>query len=137
MKKLVCDKKNLINGCIFAGLLCLVLFAVFVRCFLSDPLKKDHSIVIRYSNETLLIVPAHEDREIVIRDGKIADAPLHLGKENVLVIKDGSVSMISATCPGGDCIAQGAVDASCYDRRPLGRWIICSPHRISVEYTGD
>lgn len=137
MVKLVSNRKFFINGGIFAGLLCLVIMAFSFRCIFSDHVRSNHSIVIRYAREILLTVPVDEDRVLVIRDGRIEDEALCQGEENVLVIRNGSVYMSSATCPDGDCIAQGALNYATVERRPLGRWIICAPHRISVEFTGE
>ena len=49
---------------------------------------------------------------------------------NVLVIKDGKASITEADCP----------DGICKDYRPIsyvGETIVCLPHKVVVEITGD
>lgn len=124
-----------LDVCILIGLAALVLLAFLVRHLL----RADGSgeVVIRYGTEQVLRVPLEKDRTIIIRNGEIVTEQTGKGQENVIVIENGEAFMQSATCPGCDCVRQGAVSEQNADLRPLGRWIICAPHRVSVEVTGE
>ena len=49
---------------------------------------------------------------------------------NVVVIQDGEVWIASSDCPGQECVAQGPI-------RQAGQALICLPHRLSVQLTGQ
>ena len=51
------------------------------------------------------------------------------GEENVLIIRDGSAWMESASCPDGLCMRMGKISRK-------GQSVICLPNRVSVEVTG-
>lgn len=55
------------------------------------------------------------------------------GSYNLLVLDSGGVRMTQSDCPHGDCVAQGYVSFDTMKTRPLGGWIVCLPHRVSVE----
>ena len=44
--------------------------------------------------------------------------------------------MAYANCPRGECMEQGILNAETARTRPLGSWIICMPHGVTVEYRG-
>ena len=92
--------------------------------------------VIRYGDGQTLTVPADETRTVVIRNGAIADAPTGESAENVIRIEAGKAWMETATCPHHECMEQGVLSAETVSSRPLGTWIICAPHGVSVEYVG-
>lgn len=48
------------------------------------------------------------------------------GQENVMDIRDGQVSVTSATCPDQICVHQGAISAK-------GETIVCLPHKLVIE----
>ena len=48
---------------------------------------------------------------------------------NVVTISGGKVAITESTCPGGDCVARGAIS------RP-GESIVCLPARVTVAITG-
>lgn len=50
----------------------------------------------------------------------------HEGQENVIDIKDGKVSVTSATCPDRICVKQGTISKK-------GETIVCLPHRLVIE----
>lgn len=52
------------------------------------------------------------------------------GERNILIIKNGGVHMAQSNCPGGQCLAQGEI-------RDGGASIVCLPHRIYVELSGN
>lgn len=50
----------------------------------------------------------------------------HEGQENVIDIKDGKVSVTSATCPDQICVQQGEISEK-------GETIVCLPHKLVIE----
>ena len=93
--------------------------------------------VIRTAGGETLTVSADETRTVVIRDGAFADAATGEGEENVIRIENGQAWMETANCPHGECVRQGILSAETSRKRPLGAWIICMPHGVTVEYRGD
>ncbi len=76
------------------------------------------------------------DAVVVVREGNeiIAELPLNVniektvgsGATNRIKIEDGTVRMISSTCPGyQDCVELGKISL-------VGEKIVCLPNRISV-----
>lgn len=74
---------------------------------------------------------------VVYRDGEEIDRlelvnESHLtlesskGQENVIVIKNGKVSVTSADCPDQICVKQGAISEK-------GETIVCLPHKLVIE----
>ena len=55
------------------------------------------------------------------------------GGENTVTMTGKAVSMTEANCPGHDCVQMGEVTAENLEVRVMGGFIICLPHRISVE----
>lgn len=53
--------------------------------------------------------------------------------ENTVRITDRAVYMEAANCHGQDCVRMGEVTRGNMETRSLGAFIICLPHRISVE----
>lgn len=75
---------------------------------------------------------------VVLQDGAVlARLPLKTDTtyvvegtyENVIRVKDGKVFIESSTCPGQDCVHQGAVS------RP-GSSIVCLPNHVAVYIEG-
>lgn len=55
-----------------------------------------------------------------------------LGKNTVAITPD-SVYMLEADCENQDCVQMGAVTRDNLEVRVMGGFIVCLPHRISVE----
>ena len=55
------------------------------------------------------------------------------GGENSIVLTGRSVYMDHANCDNQDCVDMGAVTLENLEARVLGGFIVCLPHRISVE----
>ncbi len=92
---------------------------------------------IRFGDGQTITVRADETRVIVIRDGKPAEELTGEGEENVIRIENGTAWMEHATCKNRECVKQGSLNADTVGTRPLGPWIICAPHGVSIEYIGD
>lgn len=55
------------------------------------------------------------------------------GGENAIVLTGQSVYMDHANCDNQDCVNMGAVTLENLEARVLGGFIVCLPHRLSVE----
>lgn len=55
------------------------------------------------------------------------------GGENTVMMTGSSVYMTEANCEGQDCVQMGEVTRENMEVRVMGGFIICLPHRISVE----
>lgn len=104
-------------------------------CFLLRPKTGvlDH-FVITYGEGQTLSVSMWETRTVVIRDGAVVEQATGEGEENVIRIENGEAWMESSNCPHGDCRKQGRLNTETVQTRPNGTWIICAPHRVTVEF---
>lgn len=120
------------------GAAVLFVAAAVVLCFLLRPKTNPaNAFRIRFGNGQTVTYPADQPACIVIRDGVLCKEQTGEGEENVIVIENGAAWMEYATCPHHECMEQGRLDAETVQSRPLGTWIICAPHGVSVEYIGD
>lgn len=55
------------------------------------------------------------------------------GAENTVAITEDAVYMEHADCDNQDCVQMGAVTRDNLELRVMGGFIICLPHKISVE----
>ena len=79
-------------------------------------------VVIRVDGKVKYTYSLHEDREIALSyDGE--------ENANVIVIKNGTVYVKSATCKNHDCVDMGKISKT-------GEVIACLPHRLVVEIVG-
>jgi hypothetical protein len=77
---------------------------------------------------TLLIISGGEVVRSVDMSATAPDEAIeiHSGDGfNILAVEDGAVRMVSADCPGGDCLRMAPV-------RSDGGVIVCLPHRLVV-----
>lgn len=56
--------------------------------------------------------------------------------ENTVTLTGSAVRMTEADCEGQDCVEMGEVTAENLELRVMGGFIICLPHRLSVEVRG-
>ena len=59
------------------------------------------------------------------------------GAENIVRLTGDAVFMEEANCQNQDCVQMGEVTADNLELRVLGGFIVCLPHRLSVEVRGD
>lgn len=59
------------------------------------------------------------------------------GGENTVAVTGEAVYMESANCENQDCVHMGEVTRDNLELRVLGGFIVCLPHRLSVEVRGD
>lgn len=58
------------------------------------------------------------------------------GSENVVAMTGEAVYMQRANCENQDCVDMGEVTPDNLEMRVLGGFIVCLPHRLSVEVRG-
>ena len=58
------------------------------------------------------------------------------GAENVVKFTGDAVYMERANCENQDCVQMGAVTEDNLEMRVMGGFIVCLPHRVSVEVRG-
>ncbi len=115
------EKRRLRRGdlLLLLGLLAIALVLAVLTWALRAP---GRTAVVRVDGEVLASFPLEEDRTYRI---ETAD-----GGENLLVIEDGSARLTGANCPDHLCVNQGAI-------RYAGDSIICLPHGVVIEITGE
>lgn len=132
------NRKTLRNNLLLVGAAVLFVALAFTLCLLLRPHSGgEGTFVIRIRNGESITVGADETRTIVIRDGAFAEEATGEGEENVIRIEHGQAWMLHANCPHGECVEQGILSAETAKTRPLGAWIICMPHGVTVEYQGE
>ena len=86
-------------------------------------------VYITYDGQPLIDLPFDEARTVqIVQDG--------VG-ENTVEITGEAVRMAHADCDNQDCVQMGAVTRENLELRVMGGFIICLPHRISVEVRGE
>ena len=89
------------------------------------PGEKDLRVSITLDGEPLLDLPFAEPHSVRIIQPD--------GGENTVTLTGNSVYMTEANCEGQDCVQMGEVTRENLEVRVMGGFIICLPHRISVE----
>lgn len=82
-------------------------------------------VYITLDGAALIDLPFSEEHSVTVRQ---AD-----GSENTVRMTGTSVFMESANCENQDCVRMGEVTEENLELRVMGGFIICLPHRISVE----
>ena len=87
--------------------------------------KSDLRVYVTCDGKPLAELPFGEDHTLqVLQDG--------VGENTVRITGD-SVSMAHADCENQDCVNMGAVTRENLELRVMGGFIVCLPHKISVE----
>lgn len=82
---------------------------------------KGSRVVVNVEGQEYGTFPLNENKEI---DVKIKDG------YNIIIIRDGKVSIKDADCPDKYCVNQGKINKS-------GESIICLPHKMSVSISAS
>lgn len=90
-----------------------------------SPQAQGLRVYVTLDGAPLVDVPFGEAREITVVQPD--------GGENVIAITGGAVYMRSANCENQDCVQMGEVTEENLELRVLGGFIVCLPHRLSVE----
>lgn len=130
------ENRRRVNLLLLGGAVLFVALSVVLLLLLRPKTGTPDRFVIRYGDHKTLTVWADETRTVVIRNGAIADEATGESGENVICVEDGKAWMETATCPHHECVEQGVLSVETVGTRPLGTWIICAPHGVSVEYVG-
>ena len=86
---------------------------------------EDLRVYITHDGKALLDLPFAEQHTVRIVQPD--------GGENTVTLTGSSVCMTEANCEGQDCVQMGEVTKENLEVRVMGGFIICLPHRISVE----
>ena len=130
------DNRRRTNLLLLGAAVLFVALAVVFCLLLRPKANGAKAFRIHFGNGETVTVPADETVRLVIRNGVLTDAATGEGEENVIRIEHGEAWMESASCPHHECIEQGRLNAETVGLRPLGPWIICAPHGVSIEYIG-
>jgi len=85
----------------------------------------DLRVYVTFDGQPLLDLPFGEAHSVqIIQDN---------GSENTVAITGNAVFMEHADCDNQDCVHMGAVTRENLELRVMGGFIICLPHKISVE----
>ena len=87
--------------------------------------EKDLRVYITLDGKPLLDLPFAEEHTIRIIQPD--------GGENTVSLTGSSVYMTEANCEGQDCVQMGEVTRENLEVRVMGGFIICLPHKLSVE----
>jgi len=87
--------------------------------------EKDLRVYITLDGEPLLDLPFAEEHTVRIIQPD--------GGENTVTLTGSSVYMTEANCEGQDCVQMGEVSRENLEERVMGGFIICLPHKLSVE----
>lgn len=136
MEQKTTENRRKTNLLLLGGAVLFVALSVVLLLVLRPNAGARDRFVIRYGKGQSLTVFADETRTVVIRNGAIAEQATGESGENVIRIEDGKAWMQTATCPHHECVKQGVLSAETVGTRPLGTWIVCAPHGVSVEYAG-
>lgn len=109
-------KKDRIVFLVLAGIGAVLALAVLIGS------RGGARVTVRVDGEVYGSYSLLRDREVRITGSD--------GEENVLIIRNGSAWMESASCPDGLCVRMGKISRK-------GQSVICLPNRVSVEITGE
>ena len=90
-----------------------------------SPGGEDLRVWITLNGEALLDLPFAERHTVRIIQPD--------GGENTITLTGSSVFMTEANCEGQDCVQMGEITRDNLEVRVMGGFIICLPHKISVE----
>ena len=82
-------------------------------------------VTVTLDGKPLLELPFEEAHTVTVQQEN--------GDENVIRITGEKVYMESANCDGQDCVRMGEVTRENLELRVMGGFIICLPHRLSLE----
>ena len=82
-------------------------------------------VYITLDGKDLIDLPFAQAREVTILQPD--------GAENAVTLTGEAVYMVHANCENQDCVNMGEVTKDNMELRVMGGFIICLPHRISVE----
>ena len=105
------------NDGIFIAVLLLTLFLAGAAFFFLR--EEGDTVTVSVDGKHYGTYPLHTDLTLSIRTGEDGE------EENLLVIRDGTARVESATCPDGICAAHKPISRE-------GESIVCLPHRVVI-----
>ena len=90
-----------------------------------NPGGEDLRVYITLNGEPMTDLPFSEKHTVQILQPD--------GGENTVTLTGSSVLMTEANCEGQDCVQMGEVTRENLEVRVMGGFIICLPHKLSVE----
>ena len=140
----------MVKRCLAAALLALAVCAALSGCARQAPTGSQARVTLDGVPWTGEALPGGEGdlRVIITLDGEtLIDLPFSRartvsvvqpdGSENNITLTGDAVYMQSANCENQDCVGMGAVTRDNLELRVMGGFIICLPHRLSVEVRGE
>ena len=113
--------KNVIKKADIFLLICLIIIGLAFTALIYAHSTSGNTVEITVAGELYGTYALDEDREIDI---------VHNGHTNKVIIKDGQVQMIEASCHNQLCIKQGTIGMP-------NQQIICLPNRVVVRIVSD
>ena len=86
-------------------------------------------VYITLDGNALIDLPFNEARTVTIRQPGVG--------ENTLALTGEAVYMSHADCENQDCVNMGRVTRDNLELRVMGGFIVCLPHKLSVEVRGN
>lgn len=102
----------------------MVLSAFMYRLIINKSDNYDR-VIIKYQDKTKVYVLPDEPERIEINQGD--------GIINIIEISKKGVEMVYSTCKNQLCVKQGKMTPGNIKGRATGRFIICLPHKLTVE----
>lgn len=86
-------------------------------------------VIVALDGRTLVDLPFGEPREVTVSQPGVG--------ENTVAVTGDAVYMAHADCENQDCVDMGAVTRDNLELRVMGGFIVCLPHKLSVEVRKD
>lgn len=115
------DKKNWI----VLGVIVLAALALLAASGLIKTVSEEDVVIITVDGEEYARVPLSSPQTVTIDQGD--------GVVNVVRVTEQGAYMESSTCQNQQCVHMGEVTVDNWETRPNQAFIICLPHRVSVE----
>ena len=90
-----------------------------------SPEAGDMRVYVTLDGKALIDLPFGEAHTLTVTQPGVG--------ENTVAITPESVYMLQADCENQDCVQMGAVTRENIEARVMGGFIVCLPHRLSVE----
>lgn len=94
-----------------------------------SPEAGDMRVYVTLNGEALIDLPFGEAHTLTVAQPGVG--------ENTVAVTADSVYMLQADCENQDCVQMGAVTRENLEVRVMGGFIVCLPHRLSVEVRGE
>ncbi len=115
---------------VYLTLFVLIIIAVGFRFIGQKSNSKNDRVTISFKDKKQVYEIKDKPYTVTINQGNNIINKIHIEKDNVF--------MEESTCKNQLCVMQGKMTPGNIKSRPNGRYIICLPHKLTVELTlGD